>query len=169
MNPRNDTLLLSWGNPGRRDDGLGPALTKALESDTPPGVTVETDYQLQVERAADVAEYRRVIFVDADRSGAAPFWVRRLRPGNSKMRFSTHSVSPETVLALSRELFEAEPEAWLLGVRGYDFDGFGEGLSERAGDNLEAALRFIEAFCREDTVKAETPRARSPRDCEGEL
>lgn len=169
MTPRNDTLLLSWGNPGRRDDGLGPALTTVFADDPPPGVTVETDYQLQVERAADVANHQRVIFIDADRKGDAPFWVRRLRPGNARPRFSTHSVSPETVLALSRDLFDAEPEAWLIGVRGYEFGDFGEGLSERATANLEAAVRFVASACEGDVFGVQQPAATSPRDCEGEL
>lgn len=169
MTPQNDTLLLSWGNPGRLDDGLGPALTAAFEQAPPPGVTVETDYQLQIERAADVADHRRVIFVDADRQGAAPFWVRRLWPGDSRLRFSTHSVSPEIVLGLSRDLFGAEPEAWLVGVRGYAFDGFGEGLSKRASTNLKAAVRFVASACRGERFVEYEPEGTSPRDCEGEV
>ena len=37
------------------------------------GCTVETDYQLQVEDAAQLAARGRVVFVDADRRGPAPF------------------------------------------------------------------------------------------------
>ncbi|MBZ0090172.1 MAG: hydrogenase maturation protease, partial [Thermoanaerobaculia bacterium] len=74
------TLVLAWGNPGRRDDGLGPAVAAALEALALPGVAVETGYQLEVEDAAELARYGRVLFVDADRAGEAPFQVRRLEP-----------------------------------------------------------------------------------------
>ncbi len=123
------TLILGWGNPGRQDDGLGPALAAAIGVDPPTAVAVETDYQLQVEDAAEVARFDRVLFVDADRRGPAPYSLRRIEANDHRMSFSTHSVAPEAVLALSRDLFGAEPEAWLLGIRGYEFDDFGEGLS----------------------------------------
>jgi len=44
---------------------------------------------------------------------------------------------------MTRELFDAEPEAWLLGIRGYEFSEFGEQLSERARENLRQALEFV--------------------------
>lgn len=135
------TLVLAWGNPGRRDDGLGPACAARLAAAALPDVAVEWDYQLQVEDAAEVARHERVVFVDADRSrGEAPWRLERLRPARSGPSFSTHSVAPGEILALSGGLFGRTPEAWLLGIRGYDFDGFGEGLSDGARQNLESAL-----------------------------
>lgn len=43
-------LLIGYGNPGRGDDGLGPALAAAIEAMELPGVTVEADYQLMVDQ-----------------------------------------------------------------------------------------------------------------------
>jgi hydrogenase maturation protease len=158
------TLILSWGNPGRRDDGLGPALAAALEERRPPNVTVETDYQLQIEYAADVALHERVVFVDADRMGDGPFRMRRLAPGDRRLSFSTHSVAPEAVLALTKDLFDAEPEAWLLGIKGYEFDGFGQGLSARAKANLSAAVRYLSSACENQEFRAtDPPRAERER------
>ena len=37
------TLLIGYGNPGRLDDGLGPALAEAVAKLAIPGVTVEAD------------------------------------------------------------------------------------------------------------------------------
>ncbi len=139
------TLLLGWGNDGRRDDGLGPALVRLLAERRLPGLTVGSNYQLQVEDAYDVARYPRVIFVDADRSGPEPFSFQRLAPTPQGLSFSSHSVTPGGVLALTRELFGSEPEAWLLGIRGYDFDRFESSLSEKARDNLVAAADFLAA------------------------
>ena len=52
-------------------------------------------------------------------------------------------VEPGAVMALARELFGATAEARVLGIRGYAFDDFGEGLSDRARANLAAAVDFL--------------------------
>ena len=70
-------------------------------------------------------------------------------------RFSTHSLSPETVLSMAWKYLEAMPEAYILAIRGEDFGGFGEGLSDRARRNLSAALGFIEKFLEERTSSCE--------------
>ena len=135
-----EVLVIGYGNPGRLDDGLGPAFADALEQLGLPGVEVEIDYQLMVEHADAVARHRVVVFADAAMSGPAPFSLRRLasRPGQS---FSTHRAEPEALLALAEGLFGAEVEGYALGIRGYEFDNFGERLSPGARANLEAALR----------------------------
>jgi hydrogenase maturation protease len=154
------TLVLGWGNSGRRDDGLGPALAAAVGALEVPGVTVESGYQLQVEDAAEVARYERVLFVDADRSADAPFRLRRLEPAGESPGFTSHSIPPGLVLRLSRELFGAAPEAWLMGIRGYDFDEFGEGLSAGATANLAAAVEFVREAIESDAVQ-ESPATAS--------
>lgn len=139
------TLLLAWGNQGRGDDGLGPALAELLAERAPSGLTVSSDYQLQVEDAHEAAGYPRVIFADADRAGPEPFSFRRLAPAASSLSFSSHSVTPGGLLALTAELFDRRPEAWLLGIRGYEFDRFEESLSPAARENLAAAADFLAA------------------------
>lgn len=150
MSGLDETLVLGWGNPGRLDDGLGPALVEALAVLGLARVVVDSDYQLTMEDAAEVARYRRVLFVDADRTGPAPFHLRRLSPALQGSSFSTHSVSPAAVLALSRDLFQAEPEAWLLGIRGYEFDEFGERLSGKAQVNLARAVALVRSAIEAD-------------------
>lgn len=152
-----DILLIGYGNPGRLDDGLGPAFAEAVEALGLPGVAVEADYQLTVEDAAELAGHRVVVFADADATGPAPFSVRRIEPGAATLSFSSHSVEPRGVVALARQLFGAEPEAWLLGIRGYAFDAFGETLSEGAKANLEAAVRHFEAAARVGTFQEVRP------------
>lgn len=152
MHPRPDTVLvLGYGNPGRRDDGLGPAAAAALEQLGLPGVTVEFDYQLTVEDAAAAARHDAVLFIDAACRGPAPYSFRALTP-LAEVSFSTHSVAPEAVLGLAAELFQRPTPGWLLGIRGYEFNEFGEGLSARAQDNLAAALAFIEPLLRNRTL-----------------
>ena len=140
-----DTLMLGWGNEGRGDDGLGPAFARLFAERALDGLTVDCDYQLQVEDAYEVARYPRVIFVDADRSGPEPFSLQRLAPATQGLSFSSHSVTPGGLLALTRELWGREPEAWLLGIRGYEFDRFEENLSPAARANLAAAAAYVAA------------------------
>ena len=166
MLPMPKILILAYGNPGRRDDGLGPALAAALEELHLPGVTIDVDYQLTVEDAAAVAAHDVVVFADADCREPAPFSFRRLEDrlktgptGNVAaglctgrgLSFSSHSVSPQAVLDLAHDLFGAAPPGYLLGIRGYAFNEFGEGLSAQARTNLAAALEFIKPLLREGT------------------
>ena len=151
---KTETLILGWGNPGRGDDGLGPAFVQAMSEAGLAGVVTDSDYQLQVEDAAEIARFDRVLFVDADRTGAEPFWLGRLQPESASLAFSTHSVSPEAVLALARDLFQAEPEAWILGIRGYEFDEFEERLSNGAQRNLDAAVSAVEVAMQSDELRA---------------
>ncbi|MCB9514459.1 MAG: hydrogenase maturation protease [Candidatus Krumholzibacteriia bacterium] len=143
MNAPRRTLVFGFGNPGRGDDGLGPALAAAVAELGLAGVDTDADYQLSVEDAATASRRDRVVFVDAAAQGPAPFALRRIEPGSARPTFSSHHVSPEGVLALARELFDAAPEAWLLAIRGYDFDEFREGLSDGAQANLAAAIATL--------------------------
>jgi len=141
-------LLIGYGNPGRLDDGLGPAMVEAIAGLEIPGVDVDSDYQLTLEDASDVANYAKVVFVDADVSGPEPFWCKRIAPSEGSLTFSTHSISPEGVLQVARDLFHAEPECWLMGIRGYEFNEFGEALSKKAQANLAEAVAWLESAIR---------------------
>ena len=140
-------LFIGYGNPGRRDDGLGPCLAERVEQLGIPGVTVDSDYQLTVEDAETVARHDVVIFADASVSGTEPFYFRRVAP-RGVPGFSSHGVEPEEVLALSEALFGARPETYVLGIRGYEFDSFGEGLSSNAAANLARAGAFVSRVLR---------------------
>jgi hydrogenase maturation protease len=139
---RPSILVIGYGNPGRLDDGLGPALAARLEAQNLPGVTVDSDYQLTVEDACEVSRYGVVVFADAHVDGPEPFTFTRLT-ATAAPGFSSHGVEPEEVLGLAAELFETRPRAYVLAIRGYEFDGFGERLSPGAENNLRRALTFI--------------------------
>ncbi len=162
---RRRVLLLGFGNPGRLDDGLGPALAALAEKMNLPGLTVEADYQLCLEDAEAVSRHDVVIFADADVSGPEPFSFRRLEPASS-LTFSTHSLSPAGVLGLARQLFRAQTEGYILGIRGYAFNEYMESLSERARANLRAAAAFLERVCREgcfaEAAEPEVDRGETP-------
>jgi hydrogenase maturation protease len=135
-------LLLGIGNPGRRDDGLGPALAARIEELGLEGVTVDSDYQLTIEDSAAAAEHEVVLIVDAAAAGPEPYFFSVLLP-SGHLEFSSHSVEPSGVLGLSQSVFGKSPEAYVLAIRGYEFEHLVEGLSAKAQANLQAALKFL--------------------------
>jgi len=142
-------LIYGYGNPGRLDDGLGPAFADAFETMHLKGVTVDSNYQLSIEDAAAVQEHNVVIFADADTAGAGPFFFKRIEP-KAEISFSTHSVKPEALLALAQEYLGSAPvEGYLLGIRGYEFNEFGEKISDMAKQNLQAAVEFVQKVLQE--------------------
>ena len=148
---RGRVLVIGYGNPGRRDDGLGPALAEAVAKLGLEGVEVDADYQLTVEDAAAVADYDAVVFADADAAGPEPFGLRRVEP-NGDLGFSSHGCRPSDVMALAADLFGATTKGYILGIRGYEFEEFGESLSGRAEANLAAAAEFLA-----DTLRKSSP------------
>ena len=137
-------LVFGLGNPGRQDDGLGPAFISRLEKAKIPGLTLEADYQLQVEDALLFSEQQLVVVVDALRSGRKPFIVKRIEPAEDSS-FTTHHLSPEALLYLTQILYERKPEVWLLGIRGYKFS-LGEKLSPKARANFDQAYKCFIKF-----------------------
>jgi hydrogenase maturation protease len=137
-------LVYGYGNPGRLDDGLGPALVEELAARGPgDDVALETGYQLQVEDAALVAPFELVVFADAHASCPPPFELRELVPRHDA-DFTTHSLAPEAVLALARDLYGSRARGFALGIRGECFDDYGERLSPAATRHLGAAAAFLQ-------------------------
>lgn len=136
------TLVICYGNPGRGDDGLGPEFALRLEARDLPEVEVLSEFQLKVEHAVRLAETDRVVFVDAALSGDTPYLFSELAPAAAG-DLSSHSVSPETVLALAQMHFGATCPAYVLAITGTAFDLLHDGLSASAAANLEAAEAFF--------------------------
>ncbi len=138
-------LIYGYGNPGRQDDGLGPALVEELEKWLPPAlrprVTLDSNYQLNAEDALAMSAHDLVIFADATKEGESPFIFRPLMP-EATIAFSTHSMAPGAVLALCEELYNKHPVAYLLTIRGYSWEP-NEPMTSEATANLAAALEFM--------------------------
>jgi len=135
-------LILCYGNPGRLDDGLGAAFGREFEKFRPQGVDIEIDYQLNVEDAMTLAEYDSVVFVDACINGQGPFHFSVVEP-KPAISYTSHSVEPEHLLSLAKEMFGSKAEGYALGIRGYEFNEFGEKLSPEALRNLDLAVDFL--------------------------
>jgi hydrogenase maturation protease len=134
-------LVLGYGNPGRQDDGLGPAVANAIDQLGLPNVTAYDNYQLNIEDALEVAAHDVVWFVDAAKAGVAPYAVSALAPVGT-VEFTSHLMRPETILAIAQQCYGKTPPAFLLGIRGYEFE-FIEALTPGAVANFDAALAML--------------------------
>jgi len=140
-------LIFTYGNPSRGDDALGPAMFELLEqckqdSGLLNDVDLLTDFQLQIEHAIDFENRQKVLFVDASVSCAAPYECHQLVAQRDDS-YTTHAMSPASVLAVYKHINKREPPAaYLLTIRGYKF-GLGEAMSKRAEKNLQCAYRYI--------------------------
>jgi len=134
-------LVLGYGNPGRQDDGLGPAAAEAIERLHAPGVRVEVNYLLNIEDAAEAAEHDWVVFVDAAEVGTEPFEVREVSPADATA-FTSHIVKPEVIMGICRKHYSRTPRALLIGIRGYEFE-LQEGFTNRGRSNLDRAIAYL--------------------------
>jgi hydrogenase maturation protease len=141
-------LIFALGNASRGDDALAPLLLRRLEGSIANAGQVELveDYQLQVEHVTDLLNRRAVLFVDADLSCAEPCHLSAIAAGHDPS-YTSHAMTPFALLHAYRQVYSEEaPPAFLLRIRGYDFE-LGSPLSEKAAANLEVALAQVRTLC----------------------
>ena len=135
-------LVIGIGNPSRGDDAIGPLAIERLGALGLPDTELLTDFQLQVEYALDLVGRREVVFIDAAASGPAPFSFQPAAPV-ADASATSHALSPAAVLdAYQRVTGAPLPVAFILAVRGYQFE-LGAPLSGAAAANLDAALQML--------------------------
>lgn len=142
INPRLSTLVIGYGNPGRQDDGLGPAFIALFQPYANEQCVLQTGYQLTVEHALDLTHYEQIIFVDACIAGSTPFQLEEITLDNLP-EFGSHHLSPHAVLQLTHTLYQHTPKAFILAIQGDAFDEFEEQLSSIAQHNLVLAKNFL--------------------------
>jgi hydrogenase maturation protease len=134
-------LVIGYGNPGRQDDGLGPAAAAEIGKLFWPNVTTCDNYQLVIEDAVQMTEHDVVWFVDATRDGDEPCVLRRVSAAFD-IAFTSHLLKPEVLLAITERCYGKSPEAYLVAIRGYEFE-FLEGLTDLARSNLMLAVALM--------------------------
>jgi hydrogenase maturation protease len=151
------TLIIGYGNPSRRDDGVAlvvinglrqrlglPSLEGNDDGWRDVGREVDTLFlqQLMPELVETLVAYERVVFVDAH-VGVYPEPIRRIELAPNPARaLVSHHVKPEGLLELSQRLYGCAPSGELISVRGFDFD-FGAELSEETAGAAEAVVEEI--------------------------
>ncbi|SDW45909.1 hydrogenase maturation protease [Nitrosomonas oligotropha] len=141
----NKLLLLGYGNPGRGDDALGPLLVEHIAQLQLADVACLVDMQLLIEHAADLTDFDRIIFVDADMSCQEPFEFSTVT-AEKDASYTSHALTPAAVLYVYQQIHShAAPPAILLRIRGYRFE-LGDYLSMQANENLAAAILKIQQW-----------------------
>lgn len=151
-------VVIGVGNPYRRDDGIGPAVIRALRARGCPGVTLVVS---DGETAALIAmwdERRLAILVDAIRADPArPGRVHRLvvldPRAVRRAAVSSHSMELGEAILLAAQLERLRDRMIVYGVEAADTD-FGAGLS----DPVNAALPgLVEDILPELRDRPDTP------------
>ena len=140
------TLVYGYGNPGRQDDALGVMLADRIEmwaaTEGIDWLAVDSNYQLNIEDAATISEYDRIIFADASKEeNIDSFLLNELQP-SAQVEFTMHAVSPAFILHLCESIYEKHPDAWLLHIKGYEWE-LQEGLTQQALINLGNAIEGL--------------------------
>lgn len=145
----NNILIYGYGNPGRRDDGLGIAFAdemgKWAKEFMPGNITIETNYQLNIEDAELISNYDTVFFADASLETMNSFALTPIKPSPDTVEFTMHAVAPGYVIHLCHDLFQKAPKAYLLHMKGYEWN-MEESLTEGGKENLNLALLHMKKF-----------------------
>lgn len=137
-------LVVGYGNPLRRDDGVGGEIARAFAKDAVPGVEVLVCHQLTPELAERLATVHLVVFIDAQ-IGSAPGGIRISRAQHGDTTHGSilvHHMTPVALLGLSMRLYLRAPDAFLVTVAAGSFE-LGEGLSKPVAAALPAAVAAV--------------------------
>ena len=142
MKKEDSILLIGIGNCGRQDDGLGWSFLDIVSPKLPKNIDVEYRYQLQIEDAELISHYESVYFIDASKNSLEEgFFVSECFPKETHS-FSSHALPPETILFLSKSVYNKAPKSFIIGVSGKEYQ-LEIGLTERANSNLEKAVSYF--------------------------
>lgn len=146
------TLVIGYGNPSRKDDGVGlavinnlrtrlglPILDETRDGFETLGQPLDTLFlqQLMPELAETLAGYDGVVFVDAHLGSAEAELIRRVPlQANLDPALVSHHMKPGRLLALAQALYGTAPAGELISILGFDFD-FGSDLSPQTAHGAE--------------------------------
>ena len=137
-------LVLGYGNLIRGDDGIGQAVANEVENWNLPNVRSQSLHQLVPELAEDLSQVDLAIFVDASITGNTIQILRIKALETSELNWG-HSLTPQSLLALAKNLYNKTPDAWLISVPGVNFE-LCDRLSETAKQRVTVALDNIKAL-----------------------
>jgi hydrogenase maturation protease len=151
-------LFIGYGNPDRGDDGASYNLLITLLNnygkhncdifsseitELNENTDILFNFQLLPEFAELIADYERVVFIDAHTGEIEEdIRIKSINPTPKHSAF-THHFSPASCLALAQSMTGKYPEGWLLSIRGYEF-GFNRELTVKAQALVDQALVIIQ-------------------------
>jgi len=105
------------------------------------GYEFDSNYQLNIEDAAAISDKDLVIFADASVEDIEDFILTQV-DADTKVAFTSHAASPGYIVRLCQDIYNRTPPTFLLHIKGYEWK-FMEGFTEKAVENLEAAVEMM--------------------------
>lgn len=136
-------LVIGFGNPLRRDDGLGAVV--ANEVGHRLDVAVLAPQQLLPEHTDIVRRALSVVFVDASIGVEPPGNVTCTAIKPAEYPAYGHVIAPADLLCLTRMAFGWVPKAWLITVAGESFE-FGTQLSPAVRAAVPKVIELVETI-----------------------
>jgi len=170
--PSSDFWIIGYGNPQRRDDGIGPYIVNRLQPffEHRMDVRLLVLHQLEPDVVDTLKKADTILFVDASVETLAEgrHWVG-IQPELKALPCLIHQVAPSFILGLLQCLYHRNPAAWMVSVAGDDFS-FGSGLSPEAQKRAEQVIGEITEFVLTEVSEKDKislikrkPEGRNPR------
>ncbi|MEX2602982.1 MAG: hypothetical protein WD361_02205 [Gracilimonas sp.] len=160
MTYKTNILIYGYGNPGRQDDGLAKMLIDKAEAWVEKkrfkNVSLDVNYQLQVEDITDMYDKDLVIFADASMEENVEDFLITPLTANDQATFSMHAVAPAYLLALCQKIYGLHPLSYLLHIRGYEWN-LNEEITPEALQNLDKAWETLQLILNEPELFLEKP------------
>lgn len=133
-------LVIGYGNRWRGDDAVGPLVAEAVAGWGERGVEAIVVRQLLPELAPQIAQARRILFVDASEVASVTTGSPLLPAPAS--RVPGHLLSARDLLGWTVALFGMCPPAWLLTIPARRFET-GAALSPEAQAGVRSGLEWL--------------------------
>jgi hydrogenase maturation protease len=151
------TIIIGYGNIDRSDDGAAYTIINLVRKELGQTILEEGDTGLErLEGETDsvfllqlvpeimdwLRDYEQIIFVDAHTGpNLEDLNCSKVVPEYVTSTF-THHMTPSALLAFLKAIYQHEPEAYLVSVRGHDFD-FKRSFSPETQSLLRPAVEKI--------------------------
>ena len=135
-------LVIGYGNTLRGDDAAGVHAAELIAKRHPEIICVRV-HQLVPELAEQIAECDIVFFIDAQKD-VTQLNARLVVPSVDADQPRTHFISPESLLALSKLLYQRIPaKAYIVGIPASQFE-FSEKLSTQTELAIHQSVAIVE-------------------------
>jgi hydrogenase maturation protease len=150
------SIVLACGNALRGDDGIALYLAHRLYGAICNAATeIVCSHQWLPEQAEDLSRADVAVFIDASMVvRAGEIRVQPVRADLDVAGVTSHTVSPEKLMSLAREVFGRAPQRAYLVTIGGDLFGHGSEFSAPVREVVPAALKQIQELLREEPVQA---------------
>ncbi len=117
-----------------------------------PSVCVQTAHQLTLDLAETLAEYDRVVLIDARAAEpAGQLYSQPVTPAEQLPQAFSHYLTPGELLAAAQVLYQASPSMVLTGINAASFE-VGAPLTATVQQSLSSLIAMIEELVVENKV-----------------